>query len=258
MKKFILLIILIVAAVYLSYKNSYFVHTFIVKKYYQIMYLDSNKLYNESLLIKKEKSNGVDYINYLERMMLAFPKDKRFSRDAGRYYLEKGEVYKGIKYSLSSLNYDNSDLTALVIPLEIMIEQKMYGDLEELLSHYDKQYFESNGILAFSNGLVLFNNKRFDDALRYFSIAAKYNYKNRDFDYYTGLTYYEKSVLENEGKNSVLEYQYLLTALTYQKKAYDDDPSNNEYATALVKTYNRLGLFKEAEKILTKHKIRMM
>ena len=110
------------------------------------------------------------------------------------------------------------------------------GNYSDLVYFYDKKIMRNNINTAFYYGVALYSKGRFEDSYNSLIYAKNSPFKLPEVYYYIGLN------LDKKGK--------VTESVLFFKEAYASDRHNQSYKKALISSYNKLGLFRNAEILL--------
>lgn len=231
MKKFILIIAIFSATVFVSYKYSARVHIYYLKLYYEKMYTEG-ELYSKALQMYDQKryEELKDYINPL---IIIYPDNNNFKKIAAFNFLRLGNALEGAELLAGIPVNSLEESRTLEEVLKNLYSGKLYGDL---LYFYDKGIMHNNVNTAFYYGVSLYHKGRYDESYKLLIYVKSNTFMLPELSYYLGLN------LDKKGK--------LQESLTYIKSAYESDRFNKIYKKALVDSYRKSGFFKDAEVLL--------
>ncbi|HPD79368.1 MAG TPA: hypothetical protein PLH88_13210, partial [Spirochaetota bacterium] len=182
MKKF-LLIVIIVAIIAFSYKESFLVHRFYVKSFYTIFYTEEGvvqkawELYNKGEYRRLEK--------FLDRVTEVYLTNNELKKIAGLNYIKLGQKEKGAELIASSMENGSIQLDELMKILESLFENKYYG---EIIYFYDKNILRNNANCAFYYGASLYHSNRYSEAIQTLNFSRANGYRGDRIDFYSGIT----------------------------------------------------------------------
>jgi tetratricopeptide (TPR) repeat protein len=232
MKKF-LLIVIIVAIIAFSYKESFLVHRFYVKSFYTIFYTEEGvvqkawELYNKGEYRRLEK--------FLDRVTEVYLTNNELKKIAGLNYIKLGQKEKGAELIASSMENGSIQLDELMKILESLFENKYYG---EIIYFYDKNILRNNANCAFYYGASLYHSNRYSEAIQTLNFSRANGYRGDRIDFYSGIT------PEKMGKFDEAEKLLL--------SAYNANPYDRDIKKALVDLYRKTKQFDKAEYLLRK------
>jgi len=231
MKKFMLLLLIFSATIYVSYKYSGRVYINYLRIYYTRFYTEDELLLKSKE--KFEKKQFKDLESFLKPLLVIYPDNNEFKKIAAFNYLKLGdtlkssEIFAGI--SVDSIE-ENRNLEEI---LKNLYSSGNYGDL---LFFYDKKVMINNVNTAMYYGISLYRYGRYDESYKSLMFAKNNTFMLPELYFYIGLN------LDKKGKT--------MESIEYIKTAYEADRFNQTYKKTLIDIYRKSGLHKEAEVLL--------
>lgn len=231
MKKFLLLMFILSGTIFISFKYSDRVQIFFLKTYY-------NKKYTEKELVSKaqqmyDKKNYKDLEHFINPLIIIFPDNDELKKIAAFNYLRLGNPLQSAELLAGIIDHSTTESRMV----EEILKTLFYnGNYNELIYFFDKKIMLNNVNTAFYYGVALYKKNRFDESYNSLIFAKNNTFMLPEIYFYIGLN------LEKKGK--------IKESAKYIKDAYESDRHNQLYKKALVDSYTKLGLFREAEIIL--------
>ncbi len=231
MKKFMLILLILSGTVFISYKYSARVYVYYLKLYY-------NKLYTESELTVKarklyDEKNYKEAEELLSSLIIIYPKNNDLKKIAAFNYLQLGDSLRGAEI-LAEIPADLIEESRI---LEEVLKNLYYsGHYGDLVYFYDKGIMLNNVNTAFYYGVSLYRKGRYDESYKMLIDVKNKTFMLPELSFYLGLN------LDKKGKSR--------EASGYIKEAYESDRSNQSYKKALIDSYRKSGLYKDAEVLL--------
>jgi tetratricopeptide (TPR) repeat protein len=231
MKKFILILLLFSITGFVSFKYSERVYVNYLRIYYNKFYTEKDldakarKLYDE----KKYKEAE----NFLEPLLNIYPENIGFKKIAAFNYFQLGDTLKSAEI-FAGIPVDLMNESRI---LEEMIKNLYYdGHYGDLIFFYEKGIMLNNVNTSLYYGVSLYKKGRYDESLTMLNYVKKNTYMLPELSFYLGLN------LEKKGKEQ--------ESIGYIKYAFESDRHNQIYKKALIASYRKSGLYKEAEILL--------
>lgn len=228
MKKFMLILLIGAATVFISYKYSARVYIYYLRIYYNKMYTRNELLIKSADLYDKKKYTELE--DFLAPVILLYPDDNEFKKMAAYNYLQLGDAVRSAEIFAGIADDSIEENRTLEEILKKLYYSGNYGDL---VYFYDRKIMLNNVNTAFYYGVSLFKKGRYAESYKSLIFAKGNTFMLPELSYYIGLN------LDKTGKTS--------ESLPYIKNAYESDRANKDYKKALIDNYRKLGLFKEAE-----------
>jgi hypothetical protein len=228
MKKFMLILLIGAATVFISYKYSARVYIYYLRIYYDKMYTQNELLIKSADLYDKKEYAELE--DFLKPIILIYPDNNEFKKMAAYNYLQLGDSVRSAEIFAGIADGSIEENRTLEEILKKLYYSGNYGDL---LYFYDKKIMLNNVNTAFYYGVSLFKKGRYDESYKSLIIARSNTFMLPELSYYIGLN------LDKAGKPG--------ESLAYIKSAFESDKANKDYKKALIENYRKLGLFKEAE-----------
>jgi tetratricopeptide (TPR) repeat protein len=231
MKKFLLILILFAVTGFVSFKYSERVYINYLKMYY-------NKFYTEKDLAVKarkmyDEKRYEDAGEFLKPLLIIYPENNDFKKIAAYNYLQSGDSLKGAEI-ISGIPAESIE-ESLILE-EILKNLYHSGHFGDLIFFYDKGIMLNNVNTSFYYGVSLYKKGRYDESLKMLNYVKNNTFMLPELSFYLGLN------LEQKGK--------LQESLSYIKYSFESDRHNRIYKKALLDTYRKLGLYREAEILL--------
>jgi tetratricopeptide (TPR) repeat protein len=186
-----------------------------------------------------------EYERYLSIMLRVFSPDERdpeklssdvneLRRTAGFYYLEKGDMLRGVSLVLSSIGKDvgREEEIPFMRAIGAMYDAHMYTDIIAELSW--RKYNEKTDIL-FWHGASFYYLKNYREAVVFFHRCIDAGRNDDSVNYLLA--------------SSLSEMKLYTEAIVYARKALELSPKNREARALLVSLLNHEKQFKEAGKV---------
>ena len=186
-----------------------------------------------------------EYGQYLSHMLRVFSPDERdpeklssdvneLRRTAGFYYLEKGDILRGVSLVLSSIGKDvgRDEEVPFMRAIGAMYDTHMYTDIIAELSW--RKYGEKTDLL-FWHGASFYYLKNYKEAVVLFHRCITAGRNDDSVNYMLA--------------SSLMEMKLYSEAIVYARKALEMSPKNHEVRSLLVNLLNHEKQFREAEKV---------
>jgi tetratricopeptide (TPR) repeat protein len=231
MKKFMFLLLISAATVFVSFKYSSRVQVFFLKTYY-------NKKYTEIELVSSaehmyDKKNYKDLEKFIKPLIIIYPDNDELKKVAAYNYLKLGNPLQSAELLAGIIEHSTAESRMVE---EILKTLYYNGNYSELIYFFDKKIMRNNVNTAFYYGVALFKKGRFDESYNSLIFAKNNTFMLPEMYFYIGLN------LDKKGR--------IKESAIYIKEAYESDRHNQAYKKALIDSYTKLGLFREAEIIL--------
>ena len=228
MKKFMLIVLIASATIFISFKYSARVYINYLKIYYNKMYTENELLIKAADLYDKKKYGKLE--DFLNPIMIIYPDNNEFKKMAAFNYLQLGDAVRSAEIFTGMADNSIEESHTLEEILKTLYYNGNYGDL---LYFYDKKIMLKNVNTAFYYGVSLYKKGRFDESYKCLMHAKNNTFMLPELSFYIGLN------LDKKGKTK--------ESLSYIKSAYESDRLNKIYKKALIDIYRKLGFFNEAE-----------
>ena len=230
MKKFIFLLLLSSVTIFTSFKYSERLYIYFLKIYY-------NKKYTETELINKargmyDKKNYRNLESFINPLIVIYPENDEFKEIAAFNYFKLGNPLKSAELLSGIVEHNTAGNRTFEEILKALYDNKSYN---ELVYFYDKKIMRNNVNTAFYYGVALYKNGRIDESYKSL-IYANNTFKLPEINFYIGLN------LDKKGK--------IPESAAFIKEAYLSDRHNQTYKKALIESYRKLKLFRDAESLL--------
>lgn len=231
MKKFILILLLFSVTGFVSFKYSERVYSNYLRMYYNKFYTEKDlaakarKMYNEK--------NYNDTENFLKPLLNIYPENIDFKKVAAFNYFQKGDTLKAAEIFAGIPVNSMEESRILEEMMKKLYYDEHYGDL---IFFYDKGLMLNNVNVSFYYGVSLYKKGRYDESLTMLTYVKQNTFMLPELSFYLGL------ILEKKGKQQ--------ESVGYIKYAFESDRNNQIYKKALIESYRKSGLYKEAEILL--------
>jgi len=231
MKKLLVILVFFSTLMFISFKYSARVYVNYLKIYYNKFYTEEELIQKAENIYDKKKYNELE--GFLNPLMVIYPANDDFKRIAAFNYLKLGNAIRGAEL-LSGISGDSiEENRSLEEILKSLYDNGNYGDL---LYFYDKKIMHNNVNVSFYYGVSLYKKGRYDESYNRLMYAKNNTFTLPEISFFIGLN------LDKKGKKD--------ESLIYIKSAYEMDRFNQTYKKALIDSYRKSGLFKEAEILL--------
>lgn len=233
MKKLVLFAAILALTIGLSYLNSEKLYNFYIKTYYKYYLINNYKESIDEAKLRKKKGSINEYINYLQKIYIVYPKKKEVNLLLADYYYSLDLKEKSVSFYIKSLDRSTSDYPVLIQVMPIMEELEMYSDMLNELKQYELENYKE---LLYYYGVGLYYNNDYKGALKHLVLSLKRNYHKNMLNYYISLSY-EKLKEINKSIN-------------YMEKAYFNDKNNKKITTSLIRLYKKGKMYDKAAYVI--------
>jgi len=231
MKKFMLILLILGATVFISFKYSERVYINFLKIYYNKMYSEEELLKRSEMMYNKKMNKELK--DFLSPLIVIYPGNREFKKIAALNYLQLGDSLKGAEILAGLADNGIQESHDLEEILKNLYKTGNYGDL---LFFYDKNIMHNNVNTAFYYGVSLYKKGRYEESYKNLIYAKNNTFMLPEINFYLGLNLDKKGKIEE--------------SIYYIKSAYESDRFNHTYKKALIDMYRKSGLYKEAEVLL--------
>lgn len=228
MKKFLLLLVLLGATVFISYRYSGRVYNYYVKLYYTRFYTEREIEARSKKLYDQQKYRDLE--SYLNPALTVYPDNGELKKVAAYNYIRLGNATRAAELFAT---IDSSIIEENRVLEEFLKALYSTGNYIDLVYFYDRNIMRSSVNTAFYYGVSLYKNGRYDESLKSLMFAKGNTFMLPELYYYIGLVLDRKGMIKESAE--------------YIKTAYEADRNNREYRSALINIYRKNGLFREAE-----------
>lgn len=217
--------------IFFSFKYSERVYIYFLKTYY-------NSKYSEVELVNKakemyDKKQFALLEKFINPLIIIYPDNDELKELTAYNYFKLGKPLKSAELLADIINKGVAESRTLEEILKALFDS---GNYNELVYFYDKKIMRYNINTAYYYGVALYNKGKYDESYQSLMYAKNSPFKLPDVYYYIGLN------LDKKGKTA--------EAISFIKEAYESDRHNQAYKKALIMSYNKLKLFRDAEILL--------
>jgi tetratricopeptide (TPR) repeat protein len=231
MKKFIVILLLFSVTGFVSFKYSERVYINYLRIYYGKFYTGKDLAAKARKMYDEKNYSGTE--KFLKPLLIIYPDNIDFKKIAAFNYLQQGNTLKGAEIFAGIPVESMEDSRILEEMIKNLYNDGHYGDL---IFFYEKGIMLKNVNAALYYGVSLYKKGRYEESLALLNYVKNNTFMLPELSFYIGLN------LEKKGK--------LQESAGYIKYAYESDRYNQIYKKALIDSYRKSGLYKEAEILL--------
>ncbi len=236
---FYLFVILAVGAGVYSYRYSEKVYRFYLLTYYEKyrkatpedLAAEARKLYEEKKFPELKR--------YCERALVVFPKNAELNRLLGHACMHTGEIERGARLLLGSLDRTKPNTRELFTAIEVLYRNRLFTDLVVALARFP---FSDDMMLTFMFGVAQFHLDRHDEADRWLRRSQVLGNTDGEVSFYRG------TIAERAGRDNQALEQFLA--------AYRGKPRNQVYRDSLFRLYKKMGRYADAARLSRRESVR--
>ena len=235
--KNILVLIILIGVIPFSYFHSGEIYTFYMKTYYEKV---SGQSLEQLTQRGEEMYRNKDYsglMEYLKTLVILYPDNKELKKLEGLALIKLGQGRIGTDIILSFSNNNKIPEKTLVETVNSLYELKDYKDIVMIMKKNDPG---ENATLLHHYGISLAKVGNYRAALPALNRTLAKGSADREVYLYIGMAYHRTDETRR--------------ALPYLERARAMDVNDSETAGILVDVYRKLGMYKDAEKILRRMK----